>query len=312
MLTSVQCRERPRKHRLERIIVGHDLSSGGATALGSALVLARRSDATIRVIHVIEPHHHALHVSRPESRQSKIEEKVMKSGADLEEIVESRTDCRRRINYEVRVGNPFFELIIAACAWHADLIVVGAPDRQLFHLLGGTAERLVRKSFVPVLVTRKPLNPIAKRFLVPTDFSLGARRAAEVGINLADSFGGKVFFFHAFDPTPWYSYPCDEETLGLMTLPELTVDEVEGDWASLLRSLPMASVPWQVRTDEGRPVDMIVRYADAIVADLIIMGCHGRTALEHMLLSSVAEGVVRQASPPVLTVGPEGLPFNFL
>ena len=154
---------------------------------------------------------------------------VTKSGADLEEIVESRTDCRRRINYEVRVGNPFFELILAACAWRADLIVVGAPDRQLFHLLGSTAERLVRKSFVPVLVSRKPLNQIAQRFLVPTDFSLGARRAAEVGINLADSFGGRIFFFHAFDPTPWYSYPCDEDTLGLITLPELTVDDVEGD-----------------------------------------------------------------------------------
>ena len=90
------------------------------------------------------------------------------------------------------------------------------------------------------------------------------------------------------------------------------MDEVEGDWASFLRSLPTASVPWQVRTDEGRPVDMIVKYADAIVADLITMGCHGRTALEHMLLSSVAEGVVRWASPPVLTVGPEALPFSFL
>jgi nucleotide-binding universal stress UspA family protein len=260
---------------------------------------------------VIEAHHHALHVSQPKSRQSKIEEKVTKSGADLEEIVESRTDCRRRINYEVRVGNPFFELILAACAWRADLIVVGAPDRQLFHLLGSTAERLVRKSFVPVLVTRKPLNPTAKRFLVPTDFSLGARRAAEVGINLADSFGGRIFFFHAFDPTPWYSYPCDEETLGLMTLPELTVDEVEDDWASFLGSLPTASVSWQARTEEGRPVDMIVKYADEIAADLIIMGCHGRTRLEHMVLGSVAEGVVRRASAPVLTIGPEGLPFSF-
>jgi len=311
MLPTLQCRERPRKHRLERIIVGHDLSSGGATALESALVLARRCDATIRVIHVIEAHHHALHVSQPKSRQSKIEEKVTKSGADLEEIVESRTDCRRRINYEVRVGNPFFEVILAAWAWRADLIVVGAPDWQLFHLLGSTAERLVRKSFVPVLVTRKPLNPTAKRFLVPTDFSLGARRAAEVGISLADSFGGRIFFFHAFDPTPWYSYPCDEETLGLMTLPELTVEEVEDDWASFLGSLPTASVSWQARTEEGRPVDMIVKYADEIAADLIIMGCHGRTRLEHMVLGSVAEGVVRRASAPVLTIGPEGLPFSF-
>jgi nucleotide-binding universal stress UspA family protein len=298
--------------RLERIIVGHDLRCGGATALDSALILARRYGATLRVVDVVEPHHHSLHVSQSKGRQSKIEERVTRSGADLEEIVESRTDCRRRMDYEVRVGNPFFELILAACAWHADLIVVGGPDRQPFHLLGGTAERLVRKSVAPVLVTRKSLNPVAERFLVPTDFSLSSRRAAEVAINLAQSFGGRIFFFHAFDPTPWYSYPCDEETLGLMTIPELTMDDVEDDWASFLGKLPTASAPWQARTEEGRPVNMIVNYAEEIGADLIIMGTHGRTGLEHILLGSVAEGVVRNASPPVLIIGPERLQFSFL
>ena len=299
--------------RLERIVVGHDLGSGGATALESALILARRCEATLRVVHVIEPHHYSLHVSQSKSRQSKIEERVTRSGADLAEIVESRTDCRRRMDYEIRVGNPFFELILAACAWHADLIIVGGPDRQPFHLLGGTAERLVRKSFAPVLVTRKPLSHIAERFLVPTDFSLGARQAAEVGINLAKSFGGRIFFFHVFDPMPWYSTPWNEESLGLMTVPELTMDDVEDDWATFLNRLPTASVPWQARTEEGRPVDMIVKYADEIDADLIIMGTHRRTGLEHILLGgSVAEGVVRKASPPVLSIGPEGVQFSFL
>src|SRR6266498_1564039 len=175
MLSTLRCRERPRKHRLERIIVGHDLSSGGATALESALVLARRCDATIRLIHVIEGHYHALHVSQPKSRQSKIEEKVTKSGADLEEIVESRTDCRRRINYEVRVGNPFFELILAACAWRADLIVVGAPDRQLFHLLGGTAERLVRKSFRSGTGHPQTAEPYHQAFFSADGFLFGSQ-----------------------------------------------------------------------------------------------------------------------------------------
>jgi nucleotide-binding universal stress UspA family protein len=297
---------------LERVIVGHDLSSGGATALESAMVLARRCEAMLRVVHVIEPKHHSRHVSRSKNWQGKIEESVTRSGANVAEIVESRTECRRRMDYEIRVGNPFFELILAACAWHADLIVVGGPDRQPFHLFGSTAERLVRKSFAPVLVTRKPLSHIAERFLVPTNFSLGARQAAEVGINLAKSFGGRIFFLHAFDPTPWYSTPCDEETLGLMMIPQLTMDDVEDDWATFINRLPAASVPWQARTEEGRPVDMIVKYAEEIHADLIIMGTHGRTGLERILLGSVAEEVVRKASPPVLVIGPERVQFSFL
>jgi nucleotide-binding universal stress UspA family protein len=297
---------------LERVIVGHDLSSGGAAALESALVLARRCEARLRVVHVIEPKHHSRHVAQSKSRQSEIEERVTRSGNDIEHILESSTDCRRRVDYDVRVGEPFLELILAACAWHADLIVVGGPDRQSFHLLGGTAERLVRKSIAPVLITHKPLSCSAERFLVPTDFSLEARQAAEVGINLAKSFGGRIFLLHAFDPTPWYSTPCNEETLGLMTLPEITMDDVAADWASFLRKLPTGSVPWQSRTEEGRPVDMIVKYAKEIDANLIIMGTHRRTGLARMLQDSVAEGVVRRASTPLLIVEPEGLQFRFL
>ena len=312
MLSVLQCRESRRIRPLERVIVGHDLNSGGATALESALLLARRCEARLRVVHVIEPRHHSLHIAQSKSRQSKIEERVTRSGADLEHVLESSADCRRRVDYDVRVGDPFFELILAACAWHADLIVVGGPDPQSFHLLGGTAERLVRRSFAPVLITHKPLSRSAERFLVPTDFSLEARQAAEVGINLAKSFGGQVFFFHAFDPTPWYSTPCNEETLGLMTLPEITMDDVAVDWASFLGRLPTGSAPWQTRTEEGRPVDMIVKYAKEIDANLIIMGTHRRTGLDQLLLDSVAEGVVRRASTPLLIVGPEGLQFRFL
>src|SRR5262245_45045852 len=303
-----KCRERRRP--LERIIVGHDFGSGGAAAVASAVGLAHRSSAAIRLIHVVGPHQHAQSAGGTKSRQSKVEESVAKSGADLEALIDGRGDCRR-MDYEVRVGNPFFELILAGCAWHADLIVVGGPDRQPFHLLGGTAERLVRKALTPVLVTPKPLNCMAKRILVPTDFSEGARRAAEAGVHLAERFGGRIFFFHAFDPTPWYSYPCDDETLGLVTLPELTKDEVEDDWESFLGSLPTGCIQPQTRTEEGRPAEKILSYAETIDADLIIMGTHGRTGLEYLLLGSVSEGVVRRASRPVLIVRPEGLSFRF-
>jgi nucleotide-binding universal stress UspA family protein len=297
---------------LERVIIGHDLGSGGATALESAVVLARRCDARLRVIHVVEPKHDSRHVAQSKSGQSKIEERVTRAGAELEHILESRTDCRRRMDYDVRVGNPFFELIVAACSWHADLIIVGGPDRQSFHLLAGTAERLVRKSFAPVLITHKPLSHVLERFLVPTDFSSGAWQAAEVGISLATSFGGRIFLFHAFDPTPWYSTPCNEKNLGLMRIPEITMDEVQADWASFLERLPTGSVPWQTRTEEGRPVDRIVKYAKEIDAHLIIMATHRRTGLDFLLPASVAEGVVPLASAPVLIVGPEGLQFRFL
>lgn len=59
---------------------------------------------------------------------------------------------------------------------------------------------------------------------------------------------------------------------------------------------------WEVETAAGPPADTIVRVAQERNADLIVMGTHGRTGLQHVLLGSVAERVVRLAPCPVLTV----------
>jgi nucleotide-binding universal stress UspA family protein len=65
---------------------------------------------------------------------------------------------------------------------------------------------------------------------------------------------------------------------------------------------------WEVGIAIGRPADTIVRFAREHNVDLIIMATHGRTGLEHMVLGSVAEKVVRLAPCPVLTVKYTGNP----
>jgi nucleotide-binding universal stress UspA family protein len=52
----------------------------------------------------------------------------------------------------------------------------------------------------------------------------------------------------------------------------------------------------------GTPVEEITKVAHEQHADLIVMGTHGRTGLQHMLVGSVAERVVRTSTTPVLTV----------
>jgi nucleotide-binding universal stress UspA family protein len=65
----------------------------------------------------------------------------------------------------------------------------------------------------------------------------------------------------------------------------------------------LASTPrttWEVV--HGTPLDAIVSRQATGGFDLVVMGTHGRTGLSHLLLGSVAEGVVRRAACPVLTV----------
>jgi nucleotide-binding universal stress UspA family protein len=164
--------------QLKRIVVGHDLKTGGETALKSAVVLAGRCNAALRLVHVVEPHHLYQRISHPMASKNNLEEIVQQAGRKLQEVIASRELAHLRVEYEVHMGKPFVEIILAARAWRADLIVVGGPCPQQSHFLGSNAERVVRKAPVPVLVARKPLDAKAKCFLVPTDFSSGAQKGS--------------------------------------------------------------------------------------------------------------------------------------
>jgi nucleotide-binding universal stress UspA family protein len=59
---------------------------------------------------------------------------------------------------------------------------------------------------------------------------------------------------------------------------------------------------FEVLVGHGQPVDEILRLADDNQADLIVVGTHGHSALEHLLVGSVAERIVRHASCSVLLV----------
>jgi len=146
----------------------------GSNCVGIHASLARRYEASIRLVHVIELLHHSLHVSQSKSRQSKIEERVTNSGSDLEEIVESRIDCRRRIDYEVRIGNPFFELILAACAWHADLIVGWRSEPRTLSPIGQHRRAIGAQIVRPGIGHRQTAKPDRQAVFSADGFFFGS------------------------------------------------------------------------------------------------------------------------------------------
>jgi universal stress protein E len=299
--------------QLKRIIVGHDLEAGGESALKSAIALAGRFDAALRLVHVVEPQHFYQKISHPIASKNSLEDVVQLARTKLQDRVASRELGGLQADYMVRVGKPSIEIILAASAWQTELIILGGPSRHESHLLGSTVDRVMRKAPVSVLVSKKSLEANAKRFLVPTDFSAGADKAAKEALALARSFGGRVFFLHVLDPQYIYYYA------GAMgaSLPILRprFEDFEADWDSFLSTLPLCNIGWEKRTEEGPVAKTIFQHAEAIDADLIVMGAHGRNALEHVLLGSVTKAVVRAASCPVLTVehptGDAGRPIVF-
>lgn len=140
------------------------------------------------------------------------------------------------------------------------------------------------------------------RILVPTDFSDCAKRALEYSAELASKLSASVVLLHVYMP------PIVYMPEGVWTLPDAMID-VRNDLEQALNKLAVQARELGVRqvdtaVIEGDPAHQVVKHAEKERCDLIVMGTHGRGALKHLVLGSVAEKVVRRASCPVLTVGP--------
>jgi nucleotide-binding universal stress UspA family protein len=142
-----------------------------------------------------------------------------------------------------------------------------------------------------------------KRICCPIDFSDASRAAMEVACDLARRFGATLTLLHAY-PVPGYTFPDGSVVASPRMLQELA-DQANRHLADWQRDALQAGAPAvRVETAVGDPASEIVAWAQDKGADLLVLGTHGRTGLEHALMGSVAERVVRRARCPVLTVHP--------
>jgi universal stress protein A len=142
------------------------------------------------------------------------------------------------------------------------------------------------------------MNLAFKTIVVATDFSGASKLALEYARMLADRFDAGLRVVHVVQtPMPMGSEMYVPE---VMTVAERAVQEAQEQLATTLDRLDGDNVIGQVLM--GLAPRKIVEYAADHDADLIVMGTHGRGALEHLLMGSVAERVVRTAPCPVFTV----------
>ncbi|HUK56344.1 MAG TPA: universal stress protein [Nitrospiria bacterium] len=137
-----------------------------------------------------------------------------------------------------------------------------------------------------------------KKILVPTDFSEGSDRAIRYAAMMARVLKAQVRLIHVIQP---YAYGMTEtfnvvdHYSALKTIAEPLLEEV-------CKALQKTGLTVEAELANGVTHREILQAARRTGADLIIMGTHGRSGVDHLLLGSVAEKVVRLASCPVLTV----------
>jgi nucleotide-binding universal stress UspA family protein len=142
------------------------------------------------------------------------------------------------------------------------------------------------------------MNLAFKRIVVATDFSRASDLAVQYARTLAVRFGASMHIVHVIEEP----FPISPE-LYIHEIPdfrERLVKEARRQLDVSLGEVPDVQVTSEVLI--GTVARRIVEAAAAADADLIVMGTHGRGALGHLLVGSVAERVVRTAGCPVLTV----------
>ena len=141
-----------------------------------------------------------------------------------------------------------------------------------------------------------------KRFLCPTDFSEPSQVAEAEAQRLAAALGAEIVLLHVMSEAPMW-------TESVRAAKVRQVFESQRAWATTalqtrVEALAAAGVPARAVVTTGLPWEEILRAARDEQADVIVMGTHGRTGLDRVLLGSVTERVVRQSACPVLTIRP--------
>ena len=146
------------------------------------------------------------------------------------------------------------------------------------------------------------------KILLPTDFSECSEQAAEAARCLADRFGSLVVVLHVLDE-PATLDPMFRGEVPLEMLRSRMEEFARESMGSFLARHFSGFGNFDTMLATGIPYREIIGKAREVTADLIVIGTHGRTGVEHVIFGSTAEKVVRMAPYPVLSVRRGGKQF---
>ena len=285
------------------VVAATDLSAPARRAVDRAARLARSAGASLTLVHAVNA-----------SMLSELR-RWLDTGGDVERSI--LDDVRARLHhlageisarYQIAMneravtGRPVDEIARVGEELEADLIVTGTLGGGHFrsHLIGSTAERVVRKSARPVLMVRQLAHEPYRRALVPVDFSRWSAPSLEIAAAVAPD--AHFVLVHCVD-VPFEGrmqlagvseralekYRTDARDEANRRLAELAAQSglLDGRWTAIA---PTGLDPWM----------QIVRQEQEQDCDLIVIGKHGRNAVEELLLGSTTNMVIAEGSCDVL------------
>ena len=189
----------------------------------------------------------------------------------LEKLVAATRKRGVRVQAELRAGRPWMEILNVAREHGVEAICLGNSGRSLFErlLLGSTAENVIRRSTVPVLVTRDRSLAKVRRVLVPVAFDEGSKQALRV-VRGAFPERTAVRAIHVMVPVSAF-----DPMMGIVVPDEASTAEELRDHLGQ-KTLGKARLEVRVATDLTSGV---LDHGREEKADLVVISTHGRRGL---------------------------------
>ncbi len=288
---------------LKHILAATDLSAPARHAVERAALVAAGNDAALAMIHIANlaplDQIRQLLSSEPERLEQDLVDQLRESLRTLGASIHERFGITPALR--VATGDLLPELLNHAATLPADLLVLGARGSSFLRhiLLGTTAERLLSSSRVPMLVVKQPPHEPYRQLLVPVDFSASSLRALRLARTIAPR--ADISVLHVFE-VPF------EGQLRYAGVDESKIEHYRAiahnqAWEKLrqLRSsadLDDARVELLVR--QGDVSQRILEQEQEADCDLIVIGKHGKDAIEELLLGRVTRHVLTEAQGDIL------------
>ncbi len=305
-----------------RLLVPLDGSPLAEAVLPEIAEMAAQRHGEIILLRVVLAH--ALPGVDPVEAQVRVVEEAQTYLAKVEAGLAARGLA---VTSVVRYGHAAEEILDHARAGGVDMIAMSTHGRSGIRrwLLGSVAEAVIRRSPVPVLLVRAALPseystdavpgqpdilgppadtstpPCIRHILCPVDLTPACREVMAAAGALASRFDADLTILHAvYDPL---DVTCSH-------IPHPPMEQMREELIRIaedkLRRLVRRTLGSPPRTAlvvvAGSPFHQIIRFAQTHGIDLIVMGTEGRTGLDHVIMGSTAERVVRGAPCPVFSI----------
>lgn len=284
---------------MKKIMFATDFSERSDRALRRAVIMAREHDAALEIVHVVDDDRPRRIVDHEVNDARQLLGDLARSLKDLEDV-----SCTTQIVQD----DPFAGIVKAVAKAQPDLLVIGPHRRQILRdaFVGTTAERTIRTASCPVLMVNGPPVGPWRRVLLTTDLSEIAAKAHKRFIGLGLDRRARPTVMNVFD-APALRLAMSESlgTEGQQAYLKGLDADARQALAAFMAQVGLGHAETVVRSQETPVAGEILKAAEELKADLIVVATQGKGAVARMVLGSVAQQVLKDAQCDVLAIPPE-------